>query len=208
MRYTLVAVIGSTLCACSTLISTDVNTNLTELNGGNYKIDPSHSRVIFKVGHMGLSKYVGRFNQFDARLTFDPEKPQDTYLEATVNTSSIDVGDLEFSESLASRSWLNTSRFPQAVFRSTRTRIKQKNAEGKSTADFCGNFTLMGATKPLCLEVTFNGGAYNMLTGYYTLGFESKTTFKRSDFGLNDYIPAVSDVIELEIHSEFQKVEN
>ena len=193
------------LSGCTSLITPTVETEIPKLDGGNYQIDPAHSRVIFKVGHIGLSKYVGRFNTFDARLEFDPEKPEQTKLEATVDTVSIDVADTDFSESLAGSTWLDSEDFPKAYFKSSSIKLKEKNPEGKQTALFCGNLTLISVTKPLCFDVTFNGGAFNVLSASYTLGFEAHASFNRSDFGMDSYIPAVSDGVELEIHAEFIK---
>ena len=206
MKYLLALPIPLALTACTALITPDVETSITELKGGNYAIDPAHSRVLFKVGHLGLSKYIGRFNRFDARLTFDPEQPEMSKLEATVDTASIDVGDDDFSDTLAGWSWLNAEQFPQAHFKSTSMKLLEVNREGKQFADFCGDLTFLSKTQPLCFRVTFNGGAFNVLTASYTLGFEATANFKRSKFGLDDYIPAVSDHVELEIHSEFKKL--
>lgn len=193
------------LSACTALITPKVETDIPELDGGNYKIDPAHSRVIFKIGHLGLSKYVGRFNQFDARLDFDPNQPAQTKLQATVETASIDVADESFSESLSGSTWLDSEDFPKAYFSSNSIQLTAKNALGQQTALFCGELILLGVTKPLCFDVTFNGGAFNMLTASYTLGFEAHAQFRRSEFGMDAYLPAVADEVELEIHAEFIK---
>ncbi len=188
---------------CTSLITPTVEKSVTELKAGNYKIDPEHSSVIFKVGHLGLSKYVGRFNQFNASLSFDPKIPEQTKLQATVNTGSIDVGDVDFEDSLQGSTWLESGQFPQAYFSSESIKLTHKNAAGQQQAKFCGQLTLLGVIKPLCFDVTFNGGAFNVLSASYTLGFAAHATFKRSDFGIDAYIPAVSDEVELEIHAEF-----
>ena len=193
------------LSACTALITPTVEKTVTKLDGGNYTIDPTHSRVIFKIGHLGLAKYVGRFNTFDARLTFDPEAPQQTQLQATVDTASIDVADADFSESLSGSTWLDSQVFPQAVFSSKSIELQDLTKDGRQQAQFCGELTLLNVTKPLCFLVIFNGGAFNVLSARYTLGFEAQAQFKRSDFGLDAYIPAVSDEVELEIHAEFLK---
>ena len=52
---------------------------------------------------------------------------------------------------------------------------------------------------------TFHGGASNILTGNYTLGFSAETSLLRSDFGMSAYIPLVGDKIDIEIYVEFQK---
>lgn len=194
------------LNACTALITPSVEKDVVKLDGGDYKIDPAHSRVIFKIGHLGLSQYVGRFNSFDARLTFDSKQPEKTQLQATVYTASIDVADDDFEASLTGSSWLSSQTIPNAFFQSESIRLMNKEPDGKQKAQFCGVLTLMKVSKPLCFDVTFNGGAFNILSASYTLGFKASALFKRSDFGLDAYIPAVSDEVELEIHAEFIKL--
>ena len=61
----------------------------------------------------------------------------------------------------------------------------------------------MASRAPVTLDVTFNGGGSNLLTGAYTLGFEARGSVLRSNFGLGAYAPAVGDEVVLEIHAEF-----
>ena len=39
---------------------------------GNYRPDPSHTRLWFIVDHLGFSKYMALFTKVDAVLKFDP----------------------------------------------------------------------------------------------------------------------------------------
>ena len=68
---------------------------------------------------------------------------------------------------------------------------------------FLGDLTFLGVTKEVVLDVTFNGGAMNMLTAKYTIGFEATSRFSRSDFGLDQYVGLVGDDITIEVHAEF-----
>ena len=99
--------------------------------------------------------------------------------------------------------WFDATTFPQAVFRSTAI-----DMTGENTGRVTGDLTLHGVTRPVILDVTFNGGATDLITGRYTLGFAATGTFKRSEFGVNDYIPAVGDEVQLEIYAEFQRQSN
>jgi polyisoprenoid-binding protein YceI len=66
-----------------------------------------------------------------------------------------------------------------------------------------GELTLRGVTRPITLDVIFNGGADNLLTGRYTLGFAATGTIRRSEFGITNLVPAIGDEVTLEIHAEF-----
>ncbi|SMF39204.1 Polyisoprenoid-binding protein YceI [Alteromonadaceae bacterium Bs31] len=205
MRYKLSLLLFSLLSfsllnGCGQLIKPNVKTDLAALKGGAYELDPEHSSVLFKVNHMGFSKFVGRFEQVQASLDFNPENIQQAKLHVIVDTGSIYVNNEAFELSLRGDSWLNVESFPQAEF----------YAEGVNKVDgsnlvFVGELTFLGVSKTIEVHATFNGGANNLLTQRYTIGFEASALFNRSDFGLNKYVPAVGDEIELEIHAEFQR---
>lgn len=188
------------LGACASLVRPDVTTETAELRDGAFSLDKAHAVILFKVSHFGLSKYVGRFTEFDASLDFDADNPQASRLEAIIETDSIYVGDPEFEKDLA-EDWFDAPAHPQAIFRATAL-----ERTGETTGRMTGDLTLRGVTKPITLDVIFNGGANNIITGKYTLGFEANGSFKRSDYGIDNLISAgIGDEIELEIHVEFQR---
>jgi len=187
------------LGSCS-LITPTVNTQLAELRSGQYNIDKKHVSLIFKIGHMGLSTFVGRFNNVDATLDFDPANIAATKLDAKVDVASIDVNNTDLAESLRGSTWFDAKQFPQATFTTLSVEPKSGN-----TFRFIGNLTLHGVTAPVTLDVTFHGGANNVLTGHYTLGFSATGTIKRSVFGIDSYIPMIGDDVALEVYAEFQR---
>ena len=185
---------------CSSLIKPNIKTELKDLRKGQYTLDKRHATILFKVDHMGFSKFIGRFNDFNATLDFDAENMKNSRLEATVNMASVDVNNDSFEETLSGGDWFNTEEFPQAYFKT----VSVENINNNS-ADFIGDLTFLGATAPVTINVIFNGGGLNKLTFKYTIGFSATGVFKRSDFGLDNYVPTIGDQIELEIHAEFQK---
>ena len=68
-----------------------------------------------------------------------------------------------------------------------------------------GDFTLRGVTLPLELDGRFNGGADNILTGRYTLGFAASGSLSRSAYGIDAFGALVGDEVGIEIHAEFQR---
>lgn len=188
------------LASCDRLVSPDFSTEVQELRTGQYTLDKDHATLLFKVDHLGFSTYVGRFNDFDATLDFDPENVENSSLEVVVETASIDVNNPEFAEDLRA-DWFEVENYPQAIFRTTRF----IESDGNSFV-FEGDLTLLGTTAPITLNITSNGGGRNFLTRSYTLGFSASTTFQRSDFGMDNLVSfGVGDDIELEIHVEFQE---
>lgn len=185
---------------CGHLLAPNVNTEVAELRPGDYQLDPEHSAVLFKVGHMGLSLFVGRFQQVDASLSYDPEHPENARVEVIVDTASINVNNEAFEYSLRGSDWLDVEHFPQAIFRASSIVPAEDNR-----LIIQGELTFLGVTQPLTVEATYNGGALNLLTQRYTLGFSASAKFQRSQFGLTRFIPAVGDEVQLEIHAEFQR---
>ena len=199
MKRCVVLVALLALAACGRLIPANNQTlEPARLEGGAYRLDPDHIALLWKVNHLGFAKFVGRFDRVDASLDFDPGTPAASRLEVIVETASIDSRVPKLDDDLRGSGWLDTTAFPQAIFRSTAIDVT-----GKNTGRVTGDLTLHGVTRPVSLDVTFNGGANDLITGRYTLGFAAAGTFKRSEFGIDSLIPAIGDEIELEIHAEF-----
>src|SRR4051812_20697096 len=66
--------------------------NVADLAGGTWALDRSHSFVLAKVEHMGVSLYTARFNVMDASFTYDPARPEAAHVTASVDATSMDVG--------------------------------------------------------------------------------------------------------------------
>ena len=197
------AALGGLLLAstgCGFLIPRAETPPPAELPAGTYRLDPEHATLLFKIDHLGFSQLVGRFDRFDATLDFDPETPEASRLSAEIDPASIDFDLPKFEEELQGPDWFDVARFPVARFASRAIEMT-----GASTGRITGDLSLHGVTRPVVLDVTFNGGGDSLLTGRYTLGFAAAGTISRSAFGLGAYAPAVGDEVVLEIHAEFQR---
>lgn len=188
------------LSGCAAWLKPELQHSLIDIEAGDYRLDPEHAVLLFKVDHMGFSKFVGRFNSFNAELNYVPEDITRSSLEATVDMTSVDVNNEKFERALNGSFWLNTKRYPQAYF-------KTVSAQQLSPQQlrFEGELTFLGETRTIYVDVNVNGAANNLLTSKYTIGFSATAEFNRSDFGLDTFIPTVGDTIELEIHAEFQE---
>ena len=182
----------------------------TEAKAGAYKLDKAHASLIFRVNHLGFSQYTARFRRFDAELQFDPAKPAAMSVSATVDPASIetdfpDPAKLDFNAELRGDKFLDTGKFPAITFRSTAVELT-----GANTARVKGELALHGVTRPMALDVTFNGGyAGHPMDPQSRIGFSARGVLKRSEFGMGYGIPApgttmgVSDAVEVLIEAEF-----
>jgi len=181
--------------------------SIESLPTGDYKLDPAHSTVLFKISHLGFSNFTGWFDTFSADLKLDPANPAGATLTAMVNPASLMVHapPKGFTEELRADKFIDAKQFPQITFKSIGVAMT-----GPNTADVTGDLTLHGVTKPITLAVTFNGGyAGHVYEPNARIGFSGHGRFKRSDFGLSNGIPeagsnmGVSDELEVVIESEF-----
>jgi polyisoprenoid-binding protein YceI len=172
---------------------------VADMPAGTYGIDTGHASLVAKIGHMGFSNYAMRFTKIDARFSFDPANPTAAKVTATIDPASIDTGSTSFNEELKGAMWLNAAKFPAITFTSTGLVMTGANS-GKLTGDL--NFR--GVTKPVTLDVTWNGVGSGMMTETRT-GFSATGAIKRTDFGFGTYVPVISDKVDLQIEIEFTK---
>jgi polyisoprenoid-binding protein YceI len=169
---------------------------------GTYKIDPRHTQILFGIRHMGLSTFYGRFGAVSGSLAFDPAAPEKSALDVTVDMTNIETHVDELDKELKSDVF-HADKFPTATFAATAI-----TKTGDNTGTVTGNLTLAGVTKPVTLNVTFNGGRNSPMPFQpYRAGFDATATIKRSDFGLDHAIwsSMVSDAVELRIECELEK---
>ena len=175
----------------------------TSLNvpAATYKIDPRHTQILFSIKHMGLSTFYGRFGKVMGSLTFDPAQVEKSALNAQVDMTNIQTHVDELDKELVS--FFQAAKYPTASFVAT-----QITKTGANTGTVIGNLTLVGVTKPVTLNVTFNGGRDSPLPLQpYRIGFDATATIKRSDFGLTHTMWSnfVSDDVTLNIECEMEK---
>ena len=180
-------------------------TPIASMPAGVYVTDPTHTSVTWKVNHMGLSNYTARFTRVNATLTFDPKDPTKSSLIAIIDPTSIRtdfIGDEDFDGVLAkNEQWFNAGKYPEIKFESTKI-----EKTGEKTGKIYGNLSMLGVTKPLTLNVTFNG-AYAEKPFMKTpgLGFSANTVVKRSDWGMSQHVPMVGDDVGVFIETEWNK---
>ena len=86
----------------------------------------------------------------------------------------------------------SATKFPTATFKSTAIEVTG-DGRGKLT----GDFTLHGVTRPVTLDVTFNGAGTPPMTQLYIVGFDAVGSLKRSDFGIKNFVPFLGDEVKL-----------
>ena len=174
---------------------------------GDYTLDKSHASLIFRVNHIGFSQYTAQFMDFDAQLHLDTKDPKASRVTATIDPMSLMISTppAGFLDTLLGEKWLSAAAFPQMTFRSTKVEVI-----ASKRALVTGELLLKGVTKPVTLEVTFNGGyPGHPYDPNARVGFSARGSLKRTDFGVSEGVPppgstmGVGDDVEIIIEAEF-----
>ncbi|WP_028456150.1 YceI family protein [Chitinilyticum litopenaei] len=163
----------------------------------NYTIDQSHTYPQFTVDHLGFSTQHGRFNKTSGAIVLD-QAAKTGSVDISIDTASIDTGWAKRDEHLKSEDFFNVAKFPAMTFKS-----KNLKFAGDKLVSVSGDFTLLGVTKPLTLNVsTFKCVDSHPMAKKPWCGADATATIKRSEFGMNTYVPAVGDEVKLTIQIE------
>ncbi|MCG2572434.1 MULTISPECIES: YceI family protein [Acinetobacter] len=164
-----------------------------------YKIDPTHTATVFSWNHFGFSTPSANFSDIQGVINVDNAKPANSSVNVTIPVSSVNTNvpalDKEFQED----GWFNAAKYPNITFVSTKVETKDKK-HFKIT----GNLTVKGITKPVVLKAVLNKQGVHPMTKAEAVGFNATTSFKRSDFGIANYVPNVGDTITVNITTEAQ----
>ncbi len=144
-----------------------------------YTIDGTHSQVMFKVKHLGISSVTGRFDKFQGHFSYDPKSPESSVAEAVIEVPSVNTNQGKRDEHLRSCDFFCTEKYTQLKFVS-----KKVTSQGGGRLKIEGDLTLHGVTKQVALDAEFIGATVG-IDGKQRAGFSATTTINRKDFGLS-----------------------
>ncbi len=171
-----------------------------------YEIDPAHSSVHFSVRHMMLSNVRGEFGKVSGTVKYDPQNPESSSVEATIDARSINTRDAQRDSHLKSADFLDVEKFPTLTFRSKKVQITSSNG-GK----VIGDLTLHGVTREVTLNVEGPTQEVKDPWGKQRIGASATAKLNRKDFGLtwNAALEAggvmVGDEVKIEMDLELTR---
>src|SRR6202051_5134383 len=139
-----------------------------------YAFDKAHSSVGFQIRHL-FSNVTGKFDDFTGTIQDDEANPEQSSVEVTIKTASIDTGVKMRDDDLRSPNFFDAAKFPEITFKSTSVK-----RSGENTADVTGNLTMHGVTKEVVLKVELLGKGAGMKPGSIVSGWDAGTALKRS----------------------------
>jgi polyisoprenoid-binding protein YceI len=168
---------------------------------GSWKFDPFHTQVEFSAKHLGMMTVRGHFAEVTAGGNIDPEHPERSQVEATINTASIRTHNEQRDKDLRGSNFLEIEKYPTIHFKSTKLEV-----DGDEKATLTGDLTIKGTTKPVTLKVV-KYGEFNDPNMGHRIGYAAETTINRKDFGMQfdmmlDGKFIVSNEIQINIEGE------
>jgi len=167
-----------------------------------WQFDPYHTQVEFTARHLGMMKVRGNFLEVSATGFIDPDHPEASSVDITIQTASIRTHNPQRDNDLRSSNFLETDKYPTITFKSTKI-----EPAGQDHYTLTGDLTIKGNTRPVTLSVVKYGEFNDPMMGH-RIGYSAEGQINRKDFGLTfnmmlDGKWIVSDEVQIIIEGEF-----
>ena len=144
-----------------------------------WALDPTHSEISFKVKHLMITNVKGVVKEFDAVVHTTGNNFITSDINLHLTPASIDTGVADRDAHLRSADFFDVENYPEMVFKGTSV---EKADDDNYTLN--GDLTIKGITKPIKLEVEFNGVMKDPW-GNEKAGYAINGKINRKDWGLN-----------------------
>lgn len=168
----------------------------------NWKVDGAHSRLGFKLTHLGISEFHGNFNTYEANIKQGKSGFEGATIDVMIDVNSINTDNDGRDGHLKSADFFNVEKNPKITFKGGAFK-----KTGDKTYTSAGELTFNGVTKPITLDIKVNGTTVNERNKKEVAGLTITSNFKRSDFGFASGMgeSMLSDVVSLYATGEFVK---
>ena len=158
---------------------------------GAHQLTPANTQVSLEIYQLGLHWFSAVFRELsgDFALSHDGQGGE---LNVSVRTDSIDCRNSYWNDRLRSPQWLDTAKYPQMTYRSTRIEFADA-----AHATVQGELTLHGVTRPLTLTVTDIDCDLSPTSTRRVCRFVGHAQLRRSDFGLPHGFWTGGDVVDI-----------
>ncbi len=143
-----------------------------------WQIDPAHSNVTFAVKHAMVATVRGQFKVMSGTLNIDVDHPENSSVEAQVETASIDTREPNRDGHLRSPDFFEADKYPTISFKSTAV-----EALGDSNYRVTGILDMHGVQKEVVFDAEYSG-QHKDPYGNTRAGLSASTRISRKDFGL------------------------
>jgi polyisoprenoid-binding protein YceI len=182
--------------ATALIISAALGLSAFTASAESLTIDPTHTWPRFEVNHLGFSTQIGRFNKTDGKIVIDAAAKTGS-IDIKIDSASIDMGMEKWDAHMKGADFFNVEKFPAIYFKSSRLKF-----DGDKLVGAEGEFTMLGVTKPITLNVSGYRCGNHPMNKKAMCGADVTTTIKRTDFGMSYGVPAVGDEVKITIPVE------
>ena len=170
---------------------------VTASAGETLTIDPMHSAVVFSWNHKGMANPVARLEKIKGEIVLDTADIARSSVSVVLPLDGLRTGVAPLDRRLLGDEFFDAARYPDIVFRSTRV------AKGPmDTLSVTGDLSVHGVTKQVVLRAKLNRIEPASADEGLAAGFEADTVLRRTDYGVDRYVPAVSDDIHVHLTLE------
>ncbi|MGB5616308.1 MAG: YceI family protein [Desulfobacterales bacterium] len=147
--------------------------------GSDWKLDPAHSGIYFEIDHI-YAATRGYFEEFDGKVIFDPDNPDGSSFDFTVEVDSINTGNSKRDGHLEGNEFFVAKKFPVMTFKSTNI----KKVEGDQYI-VEGTMTVKDVSKSVSVPFTFFGIKQNPFDkDSEVAGFETRLAIDRLEYNV------------------------
>jgi polyisoprenoid-binding protein YceI len=169
---------------------------------GTWQLDPYHTQIEFATKHLGFMTVRGHFRDVALTSDIDPDHPEKSVVEMTIQTASIDTGNPARDNDLRTSNFLEVDKYPAIKFKST-----SAAQSGPDRYTLTGDLTIKDATRPVTIEITRLGEINDPEMMGHRIGYSARTQLNRREFGLAfDFVRdgrlVVGNEIQIEIEGE------
>jgi polyisoprenoid-binding protein YceI len=171
---------------------------------GTWKLDPNHTVIGAVARHLMVTKVRGKFDSFQGAIHIG-DTPEASSAELEIDAATIDTGVQQRDDHLRSADFLDVEHHPKITFASTDVK-----RTGDSALQVTGDLTIRGLTRPVTLNVTFEGVSPDPWGGMRA-GFTIAGELRRDDWDMSWNVPLetggvlVSKTVDLEIEAQAVK---
>ena len=143
----------------------------------SWSVDHAHSKIGFKVRHLGISNVRGDFRDYDVSISMTDGDVSKLSASATIQTTSVFTNNDRRDNHLRSPDFFSAEAFPAMTFQR-----KEVRAVDGNTFELVGDLTIRDVTTEVVLDAEFLGTA--TMGDQERAGFEASTEINRMDYGL------------------------
>ena len=163
----------------NTSTAASTSTTPSTSTAARWTLDPGHSAVGFSVRHLMITNVRGELEKFRGDVTYDPQNPEATRIDATIDVASLNTREAKRDADLRSALFFDVENHPNMTFVS-----KSARSRGDGNLDVTGDLTIRGTTREVTLSVHDISAVQVDMRGNPRIGATAETKIKRSDFGM------------------------